>query len=308
MGTLRFCLFGKFSVYCQDRLQTCFQVQRVQELLCYLLLHRDKAHHREILADTLWNETETPHSKKYLRKTLWQLQSALTSIPDAGNIPLLEVLPQWVQVAHASPFWLDVAEFEEAYTFVQGKRGRELSDEDYQKVEHAVQLYQGDLLEGWFQDWCIYERERFKEMYLVMVDKLMGYCEHNHIFERGLEYGKTILNHDRAREHTHRRMMMLYYLSGNRSAALQQFETCKLALHEELDVEPGHRTLALLNRIAEDKLHPAPTVPVFPLPDANPDLLHKLARVKKLLQMQATIQQRLFQEFEELEQNLEELV
>ena len=309
MDALRFCLFGKFSVYCQDRLQTCFQKQRVQELLCYLLLHRDKAHHREILAETLWNETETPHSKKYLRNTLWQLQTALTSIPDGEAAPVLEVHPQWVQVLQPPPFWLDVAEFEETYASIQGKPSREFSLDEYQRVQHAIRLYQGDLLEGWFQDWCMYERERFKEMYLGMVDKLMGFCEHHQTYEQGLEFGKTILTHDRAREHTHRRMMTLYYLAGNRSAALQQFEVCKTALHDELGVEPGHRTLALFTQIAQDsfqkKLEPPP-FPI-PLPTDNQNISQKLQRVKKLLRVQATIQQHLNQEIRELEQSLEDL-
>ena len=34
-------------------------------------------------------------------------------------------------------------------------------DEDRARsLEDAVSLYQGDLLEGCYEDWCIYERER----------------------------------------------------------------------------------------------------------------------------------------------------
>jgi DNA-binding SARP family transcriptional activator len=77
MSQLSVRLFGKLSIRCNDRCVDGLTGSKVQELLCYLLLHRDRPHCREALASLLWSDVSTAQSKKYLRQALWQLQGAL---------------------------------------------------------------------------------------------------------------------------------------------------------------------------------------------------------------------------------------
>ena len=49
----------------------------------------------------------------------------------------------------------------------------------------------------------------------------------------------------------HRQLMTVLAQSGQRSAALSQFEACKKHLDEELDVEPSAETKALYDRIKQ---------------------------------------------------------
>ncbi len=63
-----------------------------------------------------------------------------------------------------------------------------------------MDLYRGDLLEGWYQEWCLFERERLQNAYMLMLDKLMGYCEAHSEYEQGLVYGDLILRLDHASE------------------------------------------------------------------------------------------------------------
>src|SRR5207245_6082482 len=120
-----------------------------------------------------------------------------------------------------------------------GKKGQELDSPKAQLLHKTVQLYQGPLLEGWYQDWCLLERERLQSMYLAMLDKLMSYYEAHSDYETGLLYGMRIMCYDRARERTHRRIMRRYYLIGDRAEALRQYERCAVALEEELGVSPS---------------------------------------------------------------------
>jgi len=94
---LQFRLLGKFAVYYNHTALDSFNVQKVQELLCYLLVHRDRPHHREVLAELLWNNANTPYSKKYLRKTLWQLQTALIQ-SRRGIKRLKQILQSFVNI------------------------------------------------------------------------------------------------------------------------------------------------------------------------------------------------------------------
>src|SRR6266849_1943901 len=98
MSTLRIYLFGKFCVRRNRQILEGFDARKVQELFCYLLLHRDHSLPRETLASILWPDTTTALSKKSLRQALWQLQSALAPQSETSNERILLVEPEWIQL------------------------------------------------------------------------------------------------------------------------------------------------------------------------------------------------------------------
>jgi DNA-binding SARP family transcriptional activator len=248
MSQHRVFLFGRFCVRRDGEAVAGFEVHKVQQLLSYLLLYRDRVHPRESIAGLLWGETSTAQSRKYLRKTLWQLLTALDQ-PTSFAESLLAVEPHWIRLNSHPHLWVDVAEFESTFKRVQGIPGQQLDDEDAALLQAGVDLYSGNLLEGWYQDWCLFERERLQDMYLLMLDKLMSYCEARRLDEIGVIYGAKILQLDHARERTYRQLIRLYYLAGDRSAALRQYARCKAALKEDLGVEPDRETHALYERV-----------------------------------------------------------
>ena len=254
MSLVQVFLFGKFQVRAGQRILDGFDALKVQELFCYLLLHRDHPHPREALADLLWSDSQADRPNRCLRKALWQLRAALDSEPGLLSDRVLLVEPDWIQLNPQADLWLDVAIFEQAFNRVHGLQGRALDPEAVRALESAVGLYQGGLQESWYQDWYRYQRERFQHIYLVMLDKLMDYCEVNGSFESGLAYGAMTLSCERARERTYRRLMRLHYMAGDRTAALREYERCVAALEEELGVGPAERTVALCQQIRMDRL------------------------------------------------------
>jgi DNA-binding SARP family transcriptional activator len=298
MPTLRVCFFSKFAVRCDEQVVAGLEARKVQELFSYLLLHRNQPHPRESLAALLWGDVPTAQSKKSLRQVLWQLQSALDAQTGRLEARVLLVEPEWVQFNAEASIWLDVTEFERGFACTQGLPGEDLDASRFAALQNAVQLYRGDLLEGWYQDWCLYERERLQNLYLMALDKLMAYCEAHQLYEDGLAYGGRILRYDRARERAHRRMMRLYYLSGNRTTALRQYEQCVATLQEELGVSPARRTVELCERIRADRLeanppaHPTTTAPHEPEAMRLPRLLDRLRKFQSILsELQSDLQQ-----------------
>jgi len=248
-------LFGKFRVERNDQLLDGLEAGKVQELLGYLLIHRERPQPREFLSETIWESQPPAKSKKYLRQTLWKLKSALRE-HIGGENPDLLIDPEWIQLDPSAGWRTDIAEFEQTYNGVKNKSSANLSSEDYRNMEKTVRLYHGGLLEGWYQEWCILERERFEAMHLTFLNKLIQYCERHHLYEAGLAYGRQLLSYDRAYEYAHRQMMRMFFQSGDRTQALRQFERCTAALHEELGVEPADRTRLLYQQIRADKLEP----------------------------------------------------
>jgi DNA-binding SARP family transcriptional activator len=261
MAQLSVYLFGRFCLRSEGRGSIGFDAHKLQELLSYLLIHRDHTHPREFLASLLWGDTPTAQSKRNLRQILWQLQNALDSQTDYSDDRLLRVEQDCVHLDSQAGLWLDVAVFEQAFAPVRDVQGQDLDAQRVHLLEGAVKLYQGDLLEGWYQDWCLYERERLQNIYLSMLDKLMGYSEAHHEYETGILYGARVLLFDRAREHTHRQLMRLQYLAGNRTGALRQYERCVIALEQELGVKPARGTTILYDQIRADHIDGAATRP-----------------------------------------------
>ncbi len=234
--------------------------QKAEQLLCYLLWNRARKHHREQLIEALWPDSITELGKPYFRKALWQLQGSLKKLGIEPTNELLKINNEWIQVDTQANLWVDIHVFEQTYNQAKDLPGFQLSSEQYQELCVATDLYRGEFLENSYQDWCIIERERYKEIFLLMLDKMMGYCERHLQFDTGIAYGQKILSFDRAHEQTHYRLMRLRYLAGNRTGALRQFEACKKALRQELNVEPAECTQNLMNQIISD----------LPLPDQLP--------------------------------------
>ncbi len=306
MATVRIHLFGKFGAWRDDQAVEKLDARRVQELFCYLILHRDRSHSRETLASLFWGDNPTSLSRKFLRQALWQIQTALH--PDRGpsDARIVLVDTDWVQFNAASDVWVDIAEFEESFTVCRQVSGELLDDEQFTILQDAVSLCHADLLEGWYQDWCLYQRERLQDMYLIMLDKLMGYCEARCQYEAGIDYGARVLQLDRARERAHQRLMRLYYMAGDRSAALRQYERCVVALREELGVKPGRGTTVLYEQIRQDQfpivpatsIQPASTTPQNPLDEV-------LRRLKQLQSGLGDLQQQVQEEIQIVEGSMQ---
>jgi DNA-binding SARP family transcriptional activator len=310
MSHYAICLLGRFSVKRNDEPVRGLEARKLQELFTYLLLHRKRPHLREALAGILWGEQSGEQSRKYFRQALWQLQTALDPPGSDGALRALQVDADWVDVNPEVEFWTDVAELERAYTPVEAIPGHELDPEAVRSLERVLPLYKGDLLEGCYLDWCLFERERLKHTFLAVLDKLMVYYDRQGKFETGLDYGTQILRIDRTAERTHRRMMRLYYLMGDRSAAIRQYQNCAAVLQEELGARPSRRTDALFHRIQSDEPGVSPAAPsaVQAVPvetTAGPSTLGEaLERLNQYLTDLMDLQHRVRQEIHSVERVL----
>lgn len=240
---LQFQLFGFGQARFQDRPLNGFPQQRASLLLCYLLLNR-QPHHRERLAAVFWSGSSGSSARKQLRNALWSLRQVMQS---AGASPaeFLRVDDENIAFIPDSRFSLDVDSFECAVQNCAHLSGPELSPIQAQELATAISLYTGDLLEGVFEDWCLYDRERLRLMYLESLHKLLEFYAVRAEYERALSYGQHLLSLDHIQERVHRQVMCLYWLSGNRAAALSQYKLCSRILREELGIPPLDETRSL---------------------------------------------------------------
>jgi DNA-binding SARP family transcriptional activator len=238
-------LFGRLYVEVDGRPMAGFESRKAEELFCYLLLTRSHHTCRERLVEVLWPGAPANHGRTYLRKALWQLQRAFAT---AGP-HLFIVEPEWVYVNSAAELALDVGCFECAFQQALSQSGPCVSEPVAQALRDAVELYRGSLLESWYQEWLLFERERLRLSYIIMLEKLMAYCAARHDHEAGLDYALRVLRLDRAHEGTHRMLMQFNLMAGRPAAAMQQYDRCVNILRRDLGVEPAPKTTALYQQI-----------------------------------------------------------
>lgn len=258
MSVLSVSMFRKLQVQLDGESITGSMSRKAQELFVYLLLHR-RAHPREKLATLLWPHGTRERTKAYLRKALWQLRQSLEP-DDADTSPVLQVEGDWLQIHPDANLRVDVTVFEDAFDEVRDCPATEMSTDQVEALKEATSLYTGDLLENWYREWSLKERERLKDVLLRMLDRLTRHCEQEGAYDSGIQYGMWALRIDPARERIHRQLMRLRARDGDRTGALRQYERCAEVLDQELDVRPTTTTRRLHERIQEDRF-PAPPPP-----------------------------------------------
>jgi len=296
-------LFGTFRIR-QNNLELDFSHSgKARELLCYILLHRHQPHSRNILANCFWTDHEESKSRKYLRQSLWQLQRVIPDSSHDGGSRLLNVDGDSIVWNAKSDIWVDIDSFEAAFARANGLSAEMTDSECAEGMRRAVALYEGDLLEGWYQDWCLFHRERLQNMYISMLERLMDYCELQREYDDGLTYGARLLQQDRVRERTYVRMMRLQYQAGDRTGALRLFQRCAEALAQELGVKPSRRALDVYEQIKADRME-MPTSSAMGATASGgatpvPSELPPLSKLKSLL---LKIQQQVQEDIQEVNQ------
>lgn len=249
MGVLRIRLFGGIQLARRD--DTTIPLQpTVQIFLAYLLLHRQRYHCREVLSGLFWGEREESQARRCLSTTLWRLRQDIEpeGIPQ-GTFVVTNNSGEIGFNARSDQYWLDVASFEEKVGEGLGCSTAEMGPIEVQRLEEAADLYTGDLLEGFYNDWILHHRERLRGQYIKCLGRLMRYHHHRGAFEEGIYYGRKILAIDPLREEIHREVMRLYEQNGERPQAIQQYENCRQILANELEIQPMPETQALYQQL-----------------------------------------------------------
>ncbi|MDX1522087.1 MAG: BTAD domain-containing putative transcriptional regulator, partial [Anaerolineae bacterium] len=143
--------------------------------------------------------------------------------------------------------------------------------EDVTGWETAISLYRGRFLDGFalpdspeFDQWLSQAQRQYERTYLKMLHKLVTTKIKNRDHSAAIQYAQKYLATDDLAEAIHRQLITLYAATGNRSAALRQYEQCAIILERELGVPPLPETRAAYEA-ARNGTQPPPS-PARPKP------------------------------------------
>ena len=263
MTTLSITLFGSFQATLDGRPVTRFESNKVRALLAYLAVEADRPHSRDELVGLLWPDQPDSTARTNLRQALANLRLALGD--REATTAFISNTSDGIQFQCISDHAIDVMVFSGLLSECKTHAHRriETCGACVQRLQQAIELYRDDFLAHFlqsgseaFEEWALVRREAWHQAALEALYYLAEHHELRDDYEQALRYARRQLELDAWREEAHRQAMRALALSGQRSAALAQFETCRRLLREELSAEPARETTALLEKIKSGDLAP----------------------------------------------------
>ncbi|WP_420642334.1 BTAD domain-containing putative transcriptional regulator [Candidatus Leptofilum sp.] len=235
---LKLALLGPLQISIDDEPLIGLDSGKARALLCYLAVS-GRSHSRHALANLLWGELPDSDARRNLRGELLKLRRHLE--------PYLQISHQTVALNPGATVWMDTAVFQQSF------RNGEHEDADWQT---AVQLCRGEFLQEFyirqapdFDNWLQAQRSFFHNQaimaYHAWASQLLGQGN----YTEGIAITRRLLTLESTREASHRLLMELLATSGQRTAALQQFEQCRQILAAELSVDVSSETAVLYEQI-----------------------------------------------------------
>jgi DNA-binding SARP family transcriptional activator/predicted ATPase len=261
MARLQLSLLGTFRATLDGAPLTAFGYDKVRALLAYLAVESDRPHHRESLAGLLWPEQPERTARLNLSQALSRLRRILDD--KHADPPFIDVTRQTLQFNPASDHWLDAVAFTRALEGCEKHAHAKLEGcgECLERLEGAAALYRGAFLVGFsiadsapFEEWALLHRERLHRLAQETLGRLAHCYAASGEYEKALLHAWRQVELDPWREAAQRGLMRLLALSGQRGAALAQYEVCRRLLAEELGVEPAQETTALYEVIRDGAL------------------------------------------------------
>jgi len=281
-STLELHLLGPFRIFVDGQAiaERQFTRRKPKQLIKLLALQPNHQLHREQVMETLWPDSDPESAINNLHKAIHMARHALEpSLKSVAESHFILTQAQQILLRAPVRLWIDVEEFERHFTAAKG-------GSDIKAYEEALASYGGELLtEDRYEDWAATRREQLQNRHQDLLAKVARLYETRGEHLVAIERLQELATSDMSSEETHRHLMRLYALTGNKHQALRQYQICCDALQKELDAEPERQTRELRQQIISGQLAPVPaaseaedgpdsairSLAIFPLINASSD-------------------------------------
>ncbi len=183
-----------------------------QRLVCFLAL-QGRPVRRSYVSGTLWPDATESRSNASLRSALWRASS-----PTRSSLVQVSKTHIWLN-PHVD---VDLRQVIARAVAVLDGRVAEINLID---VARELCAFGDDMLVGWYDDWVIMERERFRQLRLHALDQLgeqlllaRRYCD-------ALQVGLASVAAEPLRESAHRLLVRTHLCEGNIAEAMRQYRS-----------------------------------------------------------------------------------
>ena len=232
--------------------------RKATALFAYLAL-TGRGQSRDALATLLWPEKGQSSARAELRRSLYFISKALgnqwleTDLETAG-------LSSKLSTSTEGDLWLDVVDFQKKLKACEAHEHppAEICPDCIPHLERAVDLYTDHFMAGFslrdspaYDEWQFFQAEGLRGQLASALTRLSSFYTSRQDFETAIRYARRWLTLDPLHEPAHQNLMVLFAQSGQKTAAIRQYQVCLELLNEELGVDPSQETVQLYERIKE---------------------------------------------------------
>jgi DNA-binding SARP family transcriptional activator len=239
MSFPRVCLLGDFEMTWRER--PIPMACGAKRLLAFLALERAQVR-RAYVAGALWSDSEERRAAGNLRSALWRIRGTGIDVVRATStdlrlspgvrVDLDEAMVLAMRIAAAHGDWVDAAGIDMA-------------------------PLTRDVLVGWYEDWIVFERERFRQMRLHALESLGERQLALGLHSEAIQCAIAAIDGDPLRESAHRLLIKAYVAEGNAAGAVRHFRSLCDLLMAELGVAPSDDLADLVRISASGTAEPA---------------------------------------------------
>lgn len=204
---------------------------REQRLLACLGLFGCR--HRSFLAGLLWPKSSEPQAAGNLRTTVWCISHTFPHLLQTGADTL--ELDESVRV--------DARALERQVATIQTQPHAQAHIPN----SYLESLGRADLLPGWYDDWVIFEQERFRQLRLGALE----FLARQHLAAgdpaRAVDAALSAASIEPLRESAHLLLVQAHLGAGNRAAAVRAYTMFADRLYDELGVPPSDQLSELVS-------------------------------------------------------------
>jgi len=251
-------MLGEFELCDGSGKGLSLPTRKIRGLLSYLAINADRPQSRERLMALLWGD----RSEQQARQSLNQALMSIRRLGEREGVQLLSSDGNKITL-RGDALQRDVAQFQSL-----------LADDPAK----ATTLYGGPFLddlsisESSFEAWRHATGSELQDLACSAMEKAAETAASSGDFEMAIEFAKRQVSLDPLREDAHRRLIQILHDSGDRAAALRQYQACVEVLEKELQLKPDAETRALMERIRQgagggEDIQNAAAEPKPPLPD-----------------------------------------
>lgn len=226
-----------------------------KQLIKLLAADPSRAIPKEVLADSLWPDSEPLAAATSLKVAVHNVRTALEPAKRNGGQGTWIVLRDGLYGLNPDvPIWIDSVEFLRHWK--AGRRAEIAGDHALAKAEYheAAEIYEGDYLaDDLYDDWPAIRREELRDVHLQLVDKLAKMHMEERDYENALMYAHRIVAADPCREDAYRILLSAHAAMNNVARAGSWYAICWTTLRRELGVNPSRATTRLFESMFESK-------------------------------------------------------
>ena len=232
-------------------------------ILIYLLTHKSVSINKSEIIDIFFQDVPLASVDTIFHNTLSNIRTAMkiehpSYVKSKENakinkLPVLVIYEDKTLRLNEDYYYVsDNLEFEKLFSKSFSPGSSKI--EKVESMKQALDLYKGEFLPGYYDNWCEEIRHNYSEMFLKLSTEFINYLLHNKMYSEIIHYSTMLLSKDKLNETAYLALIEAYCRTNSLDLAKDRFALMLKYYDEELGAKPEKNVLNKIQNLLLDNL------------------------------------------------------